>query len=191
MRETEITVQVFNSLDGIQNTLIAQGFALKETCVMEDWYYSSISSDTLKTMDYSDIIKNSFLLRSFNGEDDSASVCYKNKTIDDLGNVISEEKVKCKIDSLEKSKKVYELAGVNNWCYLKQEMFIYKKDEIQFAVQVADGVGIFIEHEEDETMKMMTEQEKIDCMLTRLKNLGLKIGEDYSCKKVYMKFMNQ
>ena len=67
-------------------------------------------------------------------------------------------------------------------------MLVYKKENVEFALQIIDELGIFIEYEEDETMQALSEKEKINVMLETLKNLGLKLGDDFSCKKVYLKF---
>ena len=40
-------------------------------------------------------------------------------------------------------------------------------------------------------MKNLSEYEKINLMKNNLSNLGLKLGDDFSCKKVYMKFLKE
>ena len=54
-----------------------------------------------------------------------------------------------------------------------------------------DGLGTFIEYEENDDIKHLSEQEKIDSMLNDLRSLGINFGSDYSCKKPYMKFKKE
>lgn len=186
MQETEITVQVFDTLGEIKNKLTKQGFSLVEICDMNDYYFSS--EKDVKTLPYSQLLKKSFLVREVKGNEYDVKMIYKNKKIDEQGNVIAEEKTSCKVESFEKALKVLQNCGMKPWCNIKQHMQIYMKDKIGFAVQHVADLGTFIEYEEDETMAGMTEQQKIQYMLGNLRALGLKLGDDYSCKKVYMKF---
>ena len=76
------------------------------------------------------------------------------------------------------------------WCNLCQDLFVYEKGDVSFAVQVVKDLGNFLEYE-DEAMQGLGEQEKIEKMITNIKLLGLNIGDDYFCKKVYMKVMSE
>lgn len=190
MTETEITVQVFNSLAETQNILNDNGFKLIETKKLCDYYFSKYSMDELEKQEYSELINNSILARKVSLQDkDINLIIYKIKNLDKLGNVISEEKVDTKVENFENTLRIFELAHLTHWCKLEQDLYIYNKDNIQFCLQVIDDLGIFIEYEEDDSMSHLTsEQMKIEYMLGILKSLRLKIGNDYSCKKVLMKF---
>ena len=72
-----------------------------------------------------------------------------------------------------------------------QEMYIYNKNGMEFAVQIVDGLGVFIEYEEDESVAHLEIGEKISKMVNKLKKLNLNIGDDYSVKKVYEKFLKE
>lgn len=188
MQETEITVQVFNKLEEIKTILDKQGFAHIKTKTLNDYYFSRFDNQTIKELHYPQLLANSFLIREIGLPDKKiVELLYKNKSIDENGVVISEEKIKSNLDDFENAVKVLKKAGLNCWCNLKQDLFIYAKEKIEFALQVVEGVGIFIEYEEDESMTGLSEQEKINIMLANLKEIGLKLGDDYSCKKVFMK----
>lgn len=190
MKETEITVQVFNTLNEIKTTLQNLGFLIIEEYLMEDYYYSKYSADELKTFSYQYLIKNSFLVRDIKDENPKILLTYKNKELDELGNVIGEEKIKCRLGILQNAIDIFKSAGLNCWCNLTQNIIVFKKDDICFAVQDVKDLGIFIEYEEDDSMKNLSPNEKITLMLNTLKQLNLNLGTDYSCKKVYMKFKN-
>lgn len=57
---------------------------------------------------------------------------------------------------------------------------------IRNIVQVIENLGILIEYEEDDSMTIMKQQEKIDYMCNVVNSLNLKLGNDYFCKKVFM-----
>ena len=48
-------------------------------------------------------------------------------------------------------------------------------------------IGLFIEYEEEENMKQLSSKEKFEKMKDFLISLKLKIGNDFSCKKVFLK----
>lgn len=191
MKETEITVEILDDVNDLTNMLKNKNFSLEDEFDMIDYYFSKDDTETLKKLEYIDIINHSFLVRQIVGNDNSVNLMFKSKELDDKGNVIAEEKVKTPVDSLEKAIKIFKLSGLNNWCEIKQHMLVFKRGETEFAIQIVDGLGSFIEYEETASMKDFTEQEKIDAMLADLKNLGINIGTDYSCKKVYMKFKQE
>ena len=189
MLKTETTVQVFNSKEEIFEKLKNLNFILHETFQMIDYYYSKYDKSLLKELPYQFIMKNSFIVRNRIQNDNKIFLCYKNKAIDEKGNMLSEEKVQSNLESLENTLKIFELAGLNSWCMVDQEVYCFKNDKMDIMVQIVAGLGIFIEYEEDETMQGLNEYEKIELMKNNLQELDLKFGDDYSCKKVYMKFM--
>jgi predicted adenylyl cyclase CyaB len=191
MKETEITVEILDDVNNLIEMLKNKNFSLVDEVDMIDYYFSKIDTETLKNMQYLDIINNSFIVRQIIGDEPSLNLMFKSKELDELGNVIAEEKVKTPVENLEKAIKIFKLAGLNNWCEIKQHMLVYKREETEFAIQIVDGLGSFIEYEETPSMSELTEQEKIDAMLADLKSIGINFGDDYSCKKVYMKFKKE
>ena len=182
MKETEITVEVLSSTEELIDTLVAQDFKLLREVNMNDYYISKCSFEEIKKMPYSDIMNNSFLVRELAGKKE---LLFKKKNIVD-GQVVSEEKIHCSIDNIDSAIKIFELSNLNIWCNLKQHMWIYGKDKIKFTIQQVEGLGTFIEYEEDETMVGLTDNEKIQFMLNNLRNLNIKIGDDFNCKKVFL-----
>ncbi len=191
MKETEITVQVFNSHNEIKEKLSALGFLLERHFLMRDFYFIKDSSDLIKDYSYKKLLENTVLVRNLSSENSSKSLLiYKNKQIDESGNVISEEKISTKIDDMKSAISIFERAGLNNWCEVEQDSYVYTNGSIEFCLQIVKDLGIFIEYEEDDSMQNLDEYEKIFLMKQNLQKLGLKLGDDYSCKKVYMKYKN-
>ena len=147
MKETEITVQVYESIQQLHEKLLNNNFSLAEKCVMEDYYFSKFDTSELKKMSYKQILKSSILVRKCRND---TKIVYKNKEIDKDNNVICEEKITLPITDIKPAIKIFELSGLNNWCNITQEMYLYKNNKMEFMVQVVDGLGIFIEYEEDE-----------------------------------------
>lgn len=192
MKETEITVEVFDSLDKIDSILKSQGFEVLRIFDLFDYYYSKYSTEELKVMTYNEMISNSFLLRSFCKDELKQLLTYKKKEFDENNNVIAEEKVNCNIDNVDNALKCFDLAGLNRWASMVQNVTVYRKGDIKFDIQHIDGLGTFIEYEEGDTLTYLkTPTEKIKYMSDVLKGLGLKLGEDFLCKKVYLKFKKE
>ncbi len=183
--ETEITVQVHEPLENIFEKLKKKSYKLEESVVMRDKYFSKFTVKKLLSLKYKTVLANSFLIRSFDGEENSAKIVYKNKVIKG-DTVLMEEKISTKIGSLEDAEKVFLMAGLTNWCNLVQHMYIFKNGKMEMAVQDVENLGIFIEYEEDESVSGLPVQEKITKMKEKLKEIGFVLGNDYGCKKPFM-----
>ena len=186
MKETEITVQVFNTLEEIDKILKKQGYNMIENYQLNDWYFTHI--DNARGVSYQELLNNSILVRESVDENHKIQLLYKKKELDKKGNVISEEKTKVLLSDLNNALKIFNMAGFNNYAVVKNNSWVYenKQEKVAFVVQVVEDLGIFIEYEEDETMQDKSETEKFEHMSKIVNGLGLKLGDDYSCKKVYM-----
>ena len=189
--QTEITIEVLEPLHSVLDKLEKLGFILKEKVFLKDWYYSKLTLKQLQKLSYKNLIKNSFLVRNILDTSNKSFIIYKNKVLDKNNNVIAEEKLSTEIYNLENLLQIYNQTSLTNWCLLEQEMLIFSKDNICFALQIVKDLGIFIEYEENDSLKGFTEQEKINKLYNDLQKLGLTLGTDYSCKKVYLKFKKQ
>lgn len=185
MKETEITVEVFEDFESLKRKLISLGFDMTEEVDMQDFYVSGKTMIELQKCNYLELINNSFLLRNIR---DNTEIIFKKKELDKNGDVIAEEKYHCGVNNLEDALKVFKMSNLNVWCELKQHMSVFKREDMTFLVQQVDGLGTFIEYEEDESMIGLTSEEKIQTMLTKLNQLGLNVGKDFNCKKVWLKF---
>ena len=185
MKETEITVEVFDEFEDLKQKLVDLGFEMIEEVDMQDFYVSGKTMIELQKCNYQELINNSFLLRNIR---DNTEIIFKKKELDKNGDVIAEEKYHCGVDNLEDALKVFKMSNLNVWCELKQHMSVFKREDMTFLVQQVEGLGTFIEYEEDENMRGLTAEEKIKAMLENLNKLGLNIGKDFNCKKVWLKF---
>lgn len=191
MKETELTVQVYNSLEETKSILENKGFVFVKQFVLNDFYFSNKQTAELEKVEYIDIINNSILLRDITGDVKETELIFKNKELDFNGNVVAEEKIKSKVENYKNTKAILLKSGLTCWCNLIQNLFIYKKDNTELAIQSVDDLGLFIEYEEEPNMKNLSKEEKFEKMKQFLLSLNLKIGNDFSCKKVYLKLKNK
>lgn len=189
MDGTEITVQVFADLDTIMGTLQGLGYTKVREYRLNDWYFTSLPHGD--KVAYPTLLKNSILVRQVIDDIEKVQLCYKDKTMDRDGNVIDETKTTVQLSSLDDTLKILRQANLPEWCDLQQTLYVYQKGQTEFAVQVVDGLGIFIEYEADDRMANLTAAQKMASMYAELKKLHLPLGDDLSCKKVYLKYCHQ
>lgn len=180
MRETEITAQIFDDYQTTKQKLLAQGYNEIHSFEMIDSYFTSLSNTNIE---YQELINNSFLLRKFS-DDSTHYMIYKNKEFDKDGNVVSEEKITTKIESVESVKNILNKANFNNYANISTKNYVFKKEHIEFVLQDVESLGLFIEIEEFKTMKNLSTDEKLEKLITFLKELNLNIGNNYNCKKI-------
>ena len=65
MKQTEITVQIFEDYKEINNRLIVDGFLIVEEFEVNDFYFSRCEMSELTSMEYLDIMNNSIRVRKF------------------------------------------------------------------------------------------------------------------------------
>ena len=189
MKETEITVQVFETLEDIDRILKSQGFQETERFSLDDFYFTTLND--ISAVSFEQLLNKSILVREVAKSEIVYELMFKKKYFDEKGNVVSEEKTKAHIDNFENTLKIMSMAGLNNYLNVKNNSIIYEKDDKYFCLQIVDDLGIFIEYEEDQSVEGLAPEEKIVVMSDFLKSLGLRLGNDFSCKKVEMLLNNQ
>ncbi len=186
--ETEITVQVFGNLKDITDKIIKQGFVIDDIFTLKDYYFTGVEKDNVKSVSYAKILASSILVREVVCDGKTKGfLCYKNKVLDINGNVLTEEKIKTRVEGIEETLKILESAGLYCWCKLINDSIVFKKEEMSFCIQSVDELGLFIEYEEKKKHEGLTETEKFEALKQEVKELGLNLGEDFSCKKPFMK----
>lgn len=192
MPQTEITVQIFEDVKSVKTKLQNLGYMETEEFTGNDYYFTTLPETDIQKATYADLLNSSVIVRSFKTKgapDLQNSIVFKNKTLDEHGNVVSEEKISCKIDDYEKMVQILKMAKLNNWVSLSQQNAFYVKDEKCITVGTVKGLsGTFMEIEEFQSMKNLTSNEKIVALKSFANSLDLPLGTDYSIKKVFMLF---
>lgn len=193
MKRTEITVQVFENYNEIHEKLTNQGFMVCDKFIANDFYFSKYPIEKLKTMEYIDIMNNTIIVRKFFNDEIVyvEEITFKKKELDLNNNVISEEKFEAKVDSVKDTVNVLKMSGLCMWCEIYNNVYTYQKENLVFDVHCVKDLGVFIECEDNETMNGLTSEQKFEQLSNIIKSLNLKIGADFSCKKVFMKFKNE
>ncbi len=192
MGQTEITVQVFENITTLKQKLVSLGFTEKDEFTGADYYFTTLRENEIKNATYKELLDSSVIVRSFktkHSSDIKSSLLFKNKVLDDGGNVISEEKVTTKVDDCNTAVKILNLAKLNNWVTLKQQNAFYVLGEKTIIVGTVEGLeGSFMEIEEYDSIKNLSPEEKIKNLVSYAESFGFKISTDTSVKKVYMLF---
>ncbi|MBE5735443.1 MAG: hypothetical protein E7361_03260 [Clostridiales bacterium] len=187
----EVTVEVLNTLDEIKEILYSAGYKIVVEYDMNDWYYSTLSNKELLKMPYIEIINNSFIVREVIEDCKyNLHLCYKSKTLDENQVVIAENKIVSPLLYRDVTLKLFDNAGINNWCEVKTHMLVYEKGGEEFAIQIVEDLGIFLEYESEKT-EISDPYLEIEELKGYVKKTGLKLGNDYSEKKVYRKFLKE
>ena len=184
---TEICVQVREDLAHVINMLKSLDYVFDERYVIHDIYYTTLKKSDLKTVDYKNLLNQSLIIRKIDGNSGiNTYIVFKNKTIDNKGNVINEIKTKLKIDDEEKAKTIFTNIGMTCWCDYINENIVYKKGEIALTVQNVKNLGVFLEIEEYPSIEKLPSKDKFDILSNIVNSLGLNLNDDYSAKKPYI-----
>lgn len=192
MAQTEITVQVYEDINVIKQKLLNLGFTEKDEFTGADYYFTTLRENEVKAATYKQLLDSSIIVRSYKtkfSDEVKSSLLFKNKVLNDNGDVISEEKVTTKVEDVNTAVKILKLAKLVNWVELKQKNAFYELDNKTIIVGTVEGLeGSFMEIEEFDEIKDFSAEEKIDKLVDYAKSFGFKIGTDTSVKKVYMLF---
>lgn len=192
MSQTEITVQIFENIEKVKQTLISLGFNYKDTFSGTDIYFSTCKINEIKNVSFKNLIDNSLIVRSFNKSSSNVQesmIVHKLKTLDANGNNISEQKTSVKIDNPSNACNLFTNAGLTKWLTLNQINSFYTKDEVTIIIGIVGGLdGCFIEIEEYPSIGNLSSSEKFNHLTNFVKSLNLKTGSDFSCKKSLMLF---
>lgn len=188
---TEITVEVLENIEKAKRMIEEKGFRCTEIFEIDDLYYSRLSLEELMKLNYAELIKNSFLIRKLITKDEVfATLIYKDKIVDDNEIVIGETKIKSSVADVDSLKEIFKLTNLTCWCELHQHMSIFDNSKTSFMLQEVENLGNFIEYEEDLSLHEIDTYKKIEILKERIKELGILLGDDFSCKKTYLKFKN-
>lgn len=138
--ELELTVRLDKSLQEIQKILKEKGFDFKEECILEDLYMRK----NKRYQSVEELLNECILIRKVNHH---LNFVLKKKEYLENGDLKKDQKLSLTIDNFENGKKFLEQIEYQTFFTLKQHMYIYQKEKLEFLVQVVDDLGIFLEYE--------------------------------------------
>lgn len=194
MKQIEITVRLNENIQSAMDKLEKQGFKKIRESKIDDVYMTSklkeLNKDNIRN-----ILKKSVLLRSLKLDNkEIKKITYKNKEIDEKGDVISEQKINLDCNDLEKAKELFKNLEFKELIRVKYKVVVYSKDKVEYAFQDVENLGTLIEYENVEDFegksleKINNAKEK---MYNEIKNTGIYITEEKDVKKAYELILNK
>lgn len=194
MKQIEITVRLNENIQSAIDKLEKQGFKKIRESKIDDVYMTSKLKELNKD-NIQNILKKSVLLRSLKLDNkEIKKITYKNKEIDEKGDVISEQKINLDCNDLEKAKELFEHLEFKELIRVKYKVVVYSKDKVEYAFQDVENLGTLIEYENVEDFEGKS-LEKINNakkkMYNEIKNTGIYITEEKDVKKAYELILNK
>ena len=161
MKELEITVQVNSSYEKLHSDLERIGFKKTKQTIMYDTYMidKNINISNMKDLD---ILSKCIIVRNI---DDYNAFIYKIKQYDDNENIISQQKIECKIENLNSGINFMKMINYKELLNIKSELIFYSNNELNILVQIVNNDFILIEMEDekfDNIEDMINEFSKLD-----------------------------
>ncbi len=183
MREVELTIQVLEDYDEVIRKIENQSYKLVEKYYMKDNYM--IHKSINLNIDNYDILKKCILIRNIVDDNPKNYLIYKDKSYDVNGKIVSQNKIKAKIESVEDVKKTLESVDHITLFEIENYSTVYKKDDTEIVIQkITDPSGIYIEIEATEEELLNNNDEEVkDILKIKLNTLELKTTGDYEVKK--------
>lgn len=183
MREVELTIQVLEDYDEIIRKIENQSYKLVEKYYMKDYYM--IHKSINLNIDNYDILKKCILIRNIVDDNPKNYLIYKDKSYDVNGKIVSQNKIKAKIESVEDVKKILESVDHITLFEIENYSTVYKKDDTEIVIQkITDPSGIYIEIEATEEELLNNNDEEVkDILKIKLNTLELETTGDYEVKK--------
>jgi len=145
MKELEITVKVNSNYEKLHSDLKKIGFRKTKETLMYDTYMIDKNIDISNMKDL-DILSKCIIVRNV---DDYNAFIYKIKEYDEEENIISQQKIECKIDSINNGIKLLNMINYKELLNIKSELIFYKRDDLDILVQIVNDDFILIEMEDE------------------------------------------
>lgn len=156
MKQIEITVRLSENMQSAIRKLEMQGFKKIRESEIEDVYMTS-KLKWLKQDNIQDILKKSVLLRNLKLDGkEIKKITYKDKEIDENGDVVSERKINLECSDLEKAKDLFEYLEFEKLINVRYKVVVYSKDKVEYAFQDVENLGTLIEYENIEDFEERT-----------------------------------
>ena len=161
MKELEITVKVNSNYQKLHSDLKKIGFIKTKETLMYDTYMIDKNIDISNMRDL-DILSKCIIVRNI---DDYNAFIYKIKEYDEYENIISQQKIECKIDNTKNGIKLLNMINYKELLNIKSKLIFYKRDDLDILVQIVNDDFILIEMEDekfDNIDDMIKSFEKLD-----------------------------
>ena len=176
MKDVEITCEVYENIEKIQNTLIEKGFKHVETFTLDDIYMYN-----KKTQEYfikDNKITDTLIIRNVDHKDPKI-VC-KKRNYNAQGTEISTNKTTLKIIEIKQGEELLNALGYERYLRMIDTNHMYENEKCRAFIQEIKDLGTFLEVEAKNTEN---EEEAIADLINYVKELGLNIGTKFDIRK--------
>lgn len=182
MKEIEITVKVFDSVEKTKDILARQGLKIVDTYSTKDIY---LSQDTNLSQSIESVLNKSVILRQIiTPSKVIKKIVHKNKVYDG-DTLLYEDKINLKCEDLENAKLLFEALDFKELVIVQYDSFVYQKESLELSFQNVKDLGLLLEIESDK--KKLESEEDVMQEKRRLynlaKSLSLNIGDELNIKK--------
>lgn len=182
MREIEITVKIFDSVEKTKDILARQGLKIVDTYSTKDIY---LSQDTNLSQSIESVLNKSVILRQIvTPSKVIKKIVHKNKVYDG-DTLLYEDKINLKCEDLENAKLLFEALDFKELVIVQYDSFVYQKEGLELSFQNVKDLGLLLEIESDK--KKLESEENVMQEKRRLynlaKSLSLNIGDELNIKK--------
>lgn len=182
MREIEITVKVFDSVEKTKDILARQGLKIVDTYSTKDIY---LSQDINLSQSIESVLNKSVILRQIvTPSKVIKKIVHKNKVYDG-DTLLYEDKINLKCEDLENAKLLFEALDFKELVIVQYDSFVYQKEGLELSFQNVKDLGLLLEIESDK--KKLESEEDVMQEKRRLynlaKSLSLNIGDELNIKK--------
>ena len=182
MKEIEITVKVFDSVEKTKDILARQGLKIVDTYSTKDIY---LSQDTNLSQSIESMLNKSVILRQIvTPSKVIKKIVHKNKVYDG-DTLLYEDKINLKCEDLENAKLLFEALDFKELVIVQYDSFVYQKEGLELSFQNVKDLGLLLEIESDK--KKLESEEDVMQEKRRLynlaKSLSLNIGDELNIKK--------
>lgn len=188
MKQIEITTIVKQNLKEIDNILSKQGFKIIRKSNIKDRYMSQ-EINKLNKDNILEVLSKSLIIRylNVNNKDIIKKLTYKNKKIKD-NKILTEEKIDINVDDLDKTEQLLSAIGLKKLVDVKYDVIVYQKDNLEFAFQQVEGLGLLLEYESTKDYENYTNNEILKekkKMIDEVKKYNIEISNDFDIKKAF------
>ena len=182
MKEIEITVKVFDSVEKTKDILARQGLKIVDTYSTKDIY---LSQDINLSQSIESVLNKSVILRQIvTPSKVIKKIVHKNKVYDG-DTLLYEDKINLKCEDLENAKLLFEALDFKELVIVQYDSFVYQKESLELSFQNVKDLGLLLEIESDK--KKLESEEDVMQEKRRLynlaKSLSLNIGDELNIKK--------
>lgn len=144
--EEEITVLVNTSYEDLHRQLSEKGFKIIDKYVLQDRYMIN-SEENMGLLKSLDILKKCVLVRNIFGR--KKSILFKDKKYAPNGDIISQSKIECEIDDIDKAILFMNAINYQILFIITDECTVYSDGKTEIIVQFVNDKYVFIEMESD------------------------------------------